>query len=260
MKTKLLLLLMLCVSIFTFSQVTTFDFETATDYGSIVTQNKSGYSVNVESDTNVNNIQAWDFSSYLASPGSGKRCFNNAGTTGVTYTFNQPVDVVSIVMASDSNTTITSHIRFTFTPTGGSNPVKQATVWGNIQAGTANPETVTLNWSNITSFRITAEVWSSPSGADATFLADDLKIMPNNALSINDLFLQETFLAPNPCLDRVSVSSKLAIREIKLYNTLGQLVMKTNDTELNVEQLTSGLYIAKITTKAGTITKRIVKK
>jgi hypothetical protein len=58
---------------------------------------------------------------------------------------------------------------------------------------------------------------------------------------------------PNPALDMIHFDASTGISEISIYNALGQKQIRiTNpDRAVSVKQLTSGLYIVRLTDKSG---------
>ena len=69
-------------------------------------------------------------------------------------------------------------------------------------------------------------------------------------------------ITPNPVVTTVSIDKlpKLEVYEIKIYNLNGQIVLTTNyKTELDLSQLSPGLFIMKVETKQGNEVKKIIK-
>ena len=65
---------------------------------------------------------------------------------------------------------------------------------------------------------------------------------------------------PNPTSSRLSIQSPLAIEKVEVYNLLGQITMTVKTAELNVSNLSNGMYIVKIFQENDVIsTKRFVK-
>ncbi|MGH2666202.1 M1 family aminopeptidase [Flavobacterium sp.] len=69
-------------------------------------------------------------------------------------------------------------------------------------------------------------------------------------------------LYPNPVSDILTINlpESITLEKVSLYNTLGQKSLETNQHEINVSQLTSGLYVAVFKTSNGTFHKKIIKK
>ncbi|MDT7831516.1 M1 family aminopeptidase [Flavobacteriaceae bacterium S356] len=85
-----------------------------------------------------------------------------------------------------------------------------------------------------------------------------------STLSIeNDVLAAGISIFPNPVIDNltIQVSNNIQLQKIELFNTLGQLVFsKTSPAEVTVlSSLKNGVYILKITTDKGLLTKTLLK-
>ncbi|RZP15627.1 MAG: T9SS type A sorting domain-containing protein [Flavobacteriales bacterium] len=83
------------------------------------------------------------------------------------------------------------------------------------------------------------------------------------ALSVNDHILSQLSVYPNPTNDIVTIKMppNVELVSIKLFDVLGNLVLKNaNLTQIDVSNLSSGLYLLDIITTAGTVSKKIVRK
>ncbi|MDD4848299.1 MAG: T9SS type A sorting domain-containing protein, partial [Bacteroidales bacterium] len=66
---------------------------------------------------------------------------------------------------------------------------------------------------------------------------------------------------PNPANDFISIEGEETFDQISIYNTLGQLITTTDNKVISTSEMTSGVYILKITTATGnTISKKIIVK
>jgi hypothetical protein len=66
-------------------------------------------------------------------------------------------------------------------------------------------------------------------------------------------------LQPNPAVNEVSIISDIAIDQIEVYTTTGQLVQTETTTSFAVAHLTTGVYFVKVYTATGYTTLRLVK-
>ena len=67
-------------------------------------------------------------------------------------------------------------------------------------------------------------------------------------------------LFPNPTTNFFYVTSNAYVKNIKLYNAIGQLVKEINDpTVVNIEDLKFGIYIARISVGDQVITTRVIR-
>ncbi|ARV05273.1 hypothetical protein BTO04_00560 [Polaribacter sp. SA4-10] len=86
-----------------------------------------------------------------------------------------------------------------------------------------------------------------------------------NSLSISSLNgIEEIQFYPNPVLESISFNKPNDISQIKIYDLNGKLVLRENiysNNSINIENLTSGIYIIKIFGKNGSIMNRkLIKK
>ena len=64
--------------------------------------------------------------------------------------------------------------------------------------------------------------------------------------------------SPNPANDYVYINGTEAV-EVKVYNTLGQLVKETKENVIDLSAQEAGTYILKVITPSGVVTKQIIK-
>lgn len=93
-------------------------------------------------------------------------------------------------------------------------------------------------------------------------LVDNLVL--NGGMSVSDLESVKVSAYPNPVVDQLNITSKQNIKEVKIFNVNGQLVLNTkannSSTTVNVSSLKSGIYVAQVTTDKGTETIKVIKK
>nr|WP_321228303.1 T9SS type A sorting domain-containing protein [uncultured Psychroserpens sp.] len=83
-----------------------------------------------------------------------------------------------------------------------------------------------------------------------------------NTLSVDSFNLDAISVTPNPATDYIAINFPPSISDYttELYDITGKLVLKANnEARLDVSQLYAGIYILKISTNDGTISKRITK-
>ena len=81
-------------------------------------------------------------------------------------------------------------------------------------------------------------------------------------LSVSEEFLSDAIsIYPNPVSDvlLISISEGITFEKAVLFSVLGQRLMETKATSINVTNYTSGIYFVTILTNEGRITKRILK-
>ena len=82
------------------------------------------------------------------------------------------------------------------------------------------------------------------------------------ALSNQDFILDNAItLSTNPTSDLVEIelSNSITLNQIKVYNLYGQELLTSNSRTIYFSDWTSGIYLLKISTDKGTVTKRIIK-
>ena len=93
---------------------------------------------------------------------------------------------------------------------------------------------------------------------------DDIQLWEGvDATAVNEKSLsQGVTLYPNPVDDKFQIVSDAAVNGIKIFNISGQLVKKVTENfdGVNVEELSSGLYIVKVDTELGSISQKMLKK
>ncbi|HCM29970.1 MAG TPA: hypothetical protein DHW83_04000, partial [Bacteroidales bacterium] len=63
-----------------------------------------------------------------------------------------------------------------------------------------------------------------------------------NTLSINDYNSDEITIYPNPAQDILYIQTNNTFVEALLYDNLGRLITSTNEHQLNLENVTNGVY------------------
>jgi aminopeptidase N len=90
-------------------------------------------------------------------------------------------------------------------------------------------------------------------------------ISKNNTAALANLTfeLQESIiLSPNPANSFVEliVPNTILLEKVEIYNTLGQLISTKTTSKFNIEDLSTGLFIARIYTNEGVVVKNLLKK
>lgn len=98
------------------------------------------------------------------------------------------------------------------------------------------------------------------------FAVDDFKVTTTGQMSTSDFFAKNFSVYPNPSTGIVNLASKnnAAINAIQLTDLNGRVVKNLNangvtDMQINISDLTSGVYFLNIQTDAGSGTTKIVK-
>jgi hypothetical protein len=80
-------------------------------------------------------------------------------------------------------------------------------------------------------------------------------------LSLNDFNVQDVVLVPNPTTGLISIEGLQAINSIKVYDSLGRLVLEQSNpsNQLDISNLSSGLLFVQIETNKGSLVKKAIK-
>ncbi len=82
----------------------------------------------------------------------------------------------------------------------------------------------------------------------------------NSTLSIDENGLEKiTNIYPNPVQGFLYLQNFKALKSIKIYNTLGQLILVTKDEKIDFRKLSKGIYFLKIETSSKKMSKKIIK-
>lgn len=104
------------------------------------------------------------------------------------------------------------------------------------------------------------ETWISMEGYEPIFfVAGDCGL-----LSVSDVTSVDLEFYPNPVNDILNIQSNVAVQSVEVYNLLGQRVLiskSISNGELNMSNLTSGIYLVRATFEGGQVeTFKVVKK
>ncbi|PKP24140.1 MAG: hypothetical protein CVU03_13545, partial [Bacteroidetes bacterium HGW-Bacteroidetes-2] len=88
--------------------------------------------------------------------------------------------------------------------------------------------------------------------------------LSNAILSTSDNTIEGFTFYPNPTSDVLNVKANSTIDTITIYNTLGQQILNktigATTSQLNVSNLTTGVYLIKVISEGQTGTYRLIKK
>jgi len=82
----------------------------------------------------------------------------------------------------------------------------------------------------------------------------------DEVLSIEEQNLSDFNIYPNPTKSQftIQLNPSNQLKEVSIYNTLGQLVLTSEETVINTFKLASGSYIVEITTNKGKASKKLI--
>ena len=100
-------------------------------------------------------------------------------------------------------------------------------------------------------------------GDGSTYYYDDIEVA-DAPLSIGDNFISTVVSYPNPVINTWNIQGQETITSIEIFNLLGQKVLSispnASNVELNLSNLQSNVYIARVKIGNQTKTIRIIKK
>lgn len=237
MKQIYILLSFAFLALFDLGAQTTFNWETGSTNGVSVQQTVNTVTVTFTPETTV--------PFFLNGNGfAGSQGFvaaSRPGEISVNLSFSRPINIETIfVFEGETNAAPRD---WTFTPTGGSNPVVVEAVPINVNTA-ENPVYVgldiVLNWTNVTEITITSEAGPDQFGVDD--IVSDFSLSTAD-LNGSDLVVK---LFPNPSTDFLQFSNLKQTVSYTVYNVLGSKVLhgSISDTEkIDIRKLTKGLYL-----------------
>lgn len=86
-------------------------------------------------------------------------------------------------------------------------------------------------------------------------------VSDDNTLSLDDSALDEIKLYPNPTSEdkvHILMPEGKEIIKVVLYNSLGQRMLTTKNTNLDVSNFAKGAYLLRITSGDGILTKKLI--
>ena len=106
----------------------------------------------------------------------------------------------------------------------------------------------------------------SGSNSAGTLYGDTVSVFvgPVWNLSVEPVIEEQVTIFPNPVTDVLNIDNLVNINRVELLNILGQPIkiidINSNNIELDMSSLNSGIYILKLTSNSGiTVSKRLIK-
>ena len=94
----------------------------------------------------------------------------------------------------------------------------------------------------------------------STFYFDD--VQQTSTLNTNVFSIDDTHIYPNPVQNRLTIqSNKIEIQKVEIYSVLGKKIkeIERSFNNINVDDLSSGLYLLKIYSENQSFTTKILK-
>lgn len=172
----------------------------------------------------------------------------------VIFTFSEPVDVHSILTIEGA----WLNLNYIFTTTDGDNAAHMVSFTNS--DGIASESPVNLNWVGVTSFTVTPSGGTGPDAGKGSMVFDHLTVSPTAALSVaDDYSSQNVKVYPNPVENSLTIKNVTGLKSIAIYSSLGQLVLESKESIIDVSELSKGMYFLQIHTDTGVETKRVIK-
>ena len=159
-------------------------------------------------------------------------------------------------------------------PVGGTNTDESATDashggsgWETLSFDFSNPKDSTPAGAFIYGRILFFPLWNGSgfnASADTTTYVDNITALSSATANLDDKNLFESKVYPNPASDTWTISTQNnLITSVEVFNLLGKRVVLQNNNSTNVaistQGLTSGIYIARITTEQGTKSVKLIK-
>ncbi|HNR18841.1 MAG TPA: T9SS type A sorting domain-containing protein [Bacteroidia bacterium] len=177
------------------------------------------------------------------------------GTEGVDLlTYNQPLWSQSKIDVALTRTTQTDTSGYGYLGRVG------VVVVDNIGARITSPGYMTMpvSISNVYAINFAENILSITTLGDSVVVDTTGTVGINNLINLNSAVL----VYPNPSKDKINIkSNKLVIENAELINAMGKVLTQTkaeaNAVEVNLQNITSGIYVLRIKTDKGVVNKKI---
>lgn len=83
--------------------------------------------------------------------------------------------------------------------------------------------------------------------------------LSNLTLATNENLKNNLKIYPIPAKNEINISSSEKLKNISVYNSLGQFLFNANASKINVEKLKKGIYFLKIKTEKGELVEKFIK-
>ncbi|TYQ00196.1 putative secreted protein (Por secretion system target) [Tenacibaculum adriaticum] len=212
-----------------------------------ITQTKAGVTATFTGVANEANVS--DGAGFAGSTGNIISSASATFAPSVTFTFNEPVDINSVLAIDATN----FEKDWTFTPVGGANSPVTTTL------AALNGTSANLNWTGVTGFTVTSTLTATLGGD--IFVFDNLIIATSNSTLSTTNYITETIkMYPNPVDNILYLKNIGNLKGTKIYNSLGQLVSETKKEEIDFSNFNKGIYFLQVNSDKGVETKKIIKK
>ena len=207
-----------------------------------------------------NNTQA---QAYKLRPSSWSNHQTTVNTTGSNIHVGNDIDYYKIVLPEGNNYVITARLHDSYNSGNGQTYTVDAlfsysTDGQNYSAGIDDVMSGNITFTGGTVYFAVAPYFSGMTG---TYLLE-IHISGDGDTDVNEDYTMNLNLYPNPVKDVLYVECD-NMQQYDIYSLDGKLVKSSqtfdNEAIINVEDLVNGVYMVKITSDKGTVTRRVVK-
>lgn len=233
--------------------------DTTFNIGSGFGSNYSLRQVKIQSDGKI--IVAGLFNSYNGEIVSSIIRLNNNGTRDNTFnsTITQGSSIFNLDIQSDGKILICGQFTLPYNRLARLN--QNGTVDTNFNIGSGFDNSVYSAIELINGSILASGNFKSYNGSfESSYL---INLYGNSSLTIDDFnHTNDLIIFPNPVNDIVNISSLslLNIFSIHIFDLQGKLLIESSDNKISVSNLSNGMYVIKIITDSGEITKKFIKK
>ncbi len=115
-----------------------------------------------------------------------------------------------------------------------------------------------VNGSGMVDIYLYCELKSSNHG-HVLRIIDFINLQSSSSTNVDKVKKNKVLIYPNPFIDKVTIEGDKPLN-IVVFNTLGEVVFKSNNNNLDLKSLNSGIYFVNLTFKEGTQVYKIIKK
>ena len=83
--------------------------------------------------------------------------------------------------------------------------------------------------------------------------------LPLATASLSEASMTSLAVYPNPANDLVTIETAATIERVEVVSLSGQYVLETNNSTINVSELTAGVYMILVKTNEGVSSTRLIK-
>jgi len=132
---------------------------------------------------------------------------------------------------------------------------------GILQFTTTIPNTALLGNTRMRLKAVSGWAGSGACGYNSIGEVEDYTFNVQESLGTNDNLMTDYKIYPNPTSGFATIESSETVKEVSIYNMIGQQVSKGNSSEINLSNVETGIYLVQILFENGsTATQKLVKK